>query len=76
MVSRFSNEQMLSYWNGHGFEEVILIDAKDFDDSGQDGAYVDSTRFSLRTPAGVHRAQCSTACSAPRQSPSTASSPP
>ncbi len=48
MVSRFSNEQMLSYWDGHGFEEVILIDAKDFDDSGQDSAYADSTRFSLQ----------------------------
>ncbi len=47
MVSRFSNEQMLSYWYGHGFEEVILIDAKEFDDSNQDGAYADSTRFSM-----------------------------
>lgn len=47
MVSRFSNEQMLHYWRGHGFEEVILIDAKEFDDSGQESAYADSTRFSF-----------------------------
>ena len=45
MVSLFDNEQMTAYWKGHGFEEVILIDAKDFDDSDQDGAYVDSSRL-------------------------------
>jgi phosphoketolase len=47
MVSLFDNAQMTAYWKGHGFEEVILIDAKDFDDSDQQGAYVDSSRFSL-----------------------------
>ncbi|MCA1805982.1 MAG: hypothetical protein LC646_11775 [Xanthomonadaceae bacterium] len=47
MVSLMSNEAMTAYWQVHGFEDVILVDAKDFDDSGQDGAYVDSTRFSL-----------------------------
>ena len=47
MVSRLSNEEMIAYWKGHGFEEVILVDAKAFDDSGQEGAYVDSTRFSF-----------------------------
>lgn len=47
MVSLHDNEQMLAYWKGHGFEEVILVDAKDFDDSEQTGAYVDSSRFSL-----------------------------
>ncbi len=47
MVSRLSNEEMVAYWKGHGFEEVILVDAKAFDDSGQEGAYVDSTRFSF-----------------------------
>lgn len=46
MVSRFSNEQMVAYWQGHGFEEVVLINAKDYDDAGQAGEYVDSTRFS------------------------------
>ena len=47
MVSLHSNEAMIAYWKGHGFEEVVLVDAKDFDDSGQEGAYVDSTRFSF-----------------------------
>jgi len=47
MVSLFDNAQMTAYWKGHGFKEVILVDAKDFDDSDQTGAYVDSSRFSL-----------------------------
>ncbi len=47
MVSTWSNEQMLGYWRAHGFDEVLLVDAKAFDDAGQDGPYVDSTRFSL-----------------------------
>lgn len=48
MVSLHNNEQMIAYWKGHGFEEVVLVDAKDFDDSGQAGAYVDSTHFSFK----------------------------
>jgi phosphoketolase len=47
MVSLHSNAQMLDYWRGHGFEQVILVDAKDFDDSGQQGGFVDSTHFSF-----------------------------
>lgn len=47
MVSCMSNEDMIAYWAGHGFDEVVLVDAKRFDDTGQDSAYVDSTRFSL-----------------------------
>jgi len=47
MVSIQSNEWMENYWRGNGFEEVILVDAKDFDDANQEGAYVDSTRFSF-----------------------------
>ncbi len=46
MVSLMSNDAMLAYWKAHGFADVILVDAKDFDDTDQDGAYVDSTRFS------------------------------
>lgn len=46
MASRLTNEEMIAYWAGHGFDEVVLVDAKPFDDSGQEGAYVDSTRFS------------------------------
>ncbi|MBI5461077.1 MAG: phosphoketolase [Gammaproteobacteria bacterium] len=46
MVSLLSNDAMIAYWKAHGFADVILVDAKDFDDANQDGAYVDSTRFS------------------------------
>lgn len=47
MVSRMTNEEMTNYWKGHGFKEVVLIDAKDYDDSGQEGDYIDSTHFSF-----------------------------
>jgi phosphoketolase len=47
MVSLQSNDRMTQYWQGNGFEEVILIDAKEFDDQNQPGAYIDSTVFSL-----------------------------
>jgi phosphoketolase len=45
MVSLMDNAQMTAYWEAHGFRNVVLIDAKDYDDAGQDGPYVDSTRF-------------------------------
>jgi phosphoketolase len=47
MVSLKTNEQMMAYWHGNGFEEVVLVDAKDFDDKNQPGDYVDSTAFSF-----------------------------
>ena len=47
MVSRMTNEEMIAYWKGHGFEEVVLVDAKDFDDSDQQSPYADSTYFSF-----------------------------
>ncbi|WP_448525713.1 phosphoketolase family protein [Parathermosynechococcus lividus] len=47
MVSLKSNREMMAYWHGNGFEEVVLVDAKDFDDANQPGAYVDSTLFSF-----------------------------
>ena len=47
MISTFTNAQMAEYWRGNGFEEVVLVDAKDFDDAQQPGPYVDSTQFSL-----------------------------
>ncbi|MEB3209867.1 MAG: phosphoketolase [Leptolyngbyaceae bacterium] len=46
MISLMTNEQMTAYWKGNGFDEVVLVDAKEFDDQGQPGAYVDSTQFS------------------------------
>ncbi|MEM1281771.1 MAG: phosphoketolase, partial [Cyanobacteria bacterium P01_H01_bin.152] len=48
MVSTQSNEAMIAYWRGNGFKDVILVDAKDYDDADQPGAYVDSTAFSLK----------------------------
>ncbi|MDZ8106971.1 MAG: phosphoketolase [Nostoc sp. DedQUE12a] len=47
MVSLKTNEQMQAYWQGNGFEEVVLVDAKDFDDQNQPGDYIDSTVFSF-----------------------------
>jgi phosphoketolase len=51
MISRHSNDAMADLWRAHGFEEIVVIDAKDFDDAGKEagetGAFVDSTRFSL-----------------------------
>jgi phosphoketolase len=47
MVSTFADEQMMDYWTGNSFEEVILVDAKDFDDQKQPGPFVDSTIFSF-----------------------------
>ncbi len=47
MVSLQSNQRMMAYWRGNGFEEVVLVDAKDFDDKDQPGDYVDSTAFSF-----------------------------
>jgi phosphoketolase len=48
MVSLQTNQGMVEFWKGNGFDEVILIDAKDYDDAGQVGEYVDSTAFSLK----------------------------
>ncbi|WP_017652567.1 transketolase [Fortiea contorta] len=47
MVSLKTNAQMTAYWEGNGFAEVILVDAKEFDDQNQPGDYVDSTAFSF-----------------------------
>jgi phosphoketolase len=47
MVSLKTNASMTAFWTGNGFAEVILVDAKDFDDQNQAGDYVDSTIFSF-----------------------------
>ncbi|MEJ2346097.1 MAG: phosphoketolase, partial [Gammaproteobacteria bacterium] len=56
MVSIKTNEEMIAYWKGHGFEEVVLVDAKEFDDADQEGDYVDSTRFSAEGRLAFTRA--------------------
>ena len=47
MVSTKTNKEMIAYWEGNGFKEIILVNAKDYDDSNQSGEYVDSTKFSF-----------------------------
>ncbi|MGK7875657.1 MAG: phosphoketolase [Xenococcaceae cyanobacterium] len=47
MVSTKPNEEMIEYWEGNGFQEIILVNAKDYDDANQTGDYVDSTEFSF-----------------------------
>ena len=47
MVSLKTNAEMIAYWQGNGFAEVVLVNAKDFDDQNQAGEYVDSTVFSF-----------------------------
>ena len=47
MVSTKTNEEMIAYWQGNGFAEVVLINAKDYDDRDQAGDFVDSTELSL-----------------------------
>lgn len=48
MVSTKTNDEMIAYWKGNGFAEVVLVNAKDFDDQNQPGDYVDSTAFSFQ----------------------------
>ncbi len=47
MVSTHDDPRMIAYWRAHGFDEVVLVDAKQFDDGEQAGAFVDSTRFEV-----------------------------
>lgn len=47
MVSTKSNDEMVAFWRGNGFTNVVLVDAKAYDDANQPEAYVDSTLFSL-----------------------------
>ena len=47
MCATWSNEQMIAYWQGHGFEKVVLVKAKDYDDTNQVGEYVDSSQFGI-----------------------------
>ncbi|MFO5491447.1 MAG: phosphoketolase, partial [Cuspidothrix sp.] len=48
MVSLKTNDEMIAYWKGNGFAEVVLVNAKDFDDQNLPGDYVDSTAFSFQ----------------------------
>ncbi len=48
MVSTLSSDRMIDYWRGNGFEQVVLVDAKEFDDQNQPGDFIDSTIFSFK----------------------------
>ena len=48
MVSLWSNEQMIAYWRAHGFDEVHLIDARDYADTPDAPIYADSTTFGFK----------------------------
>ncbi|PZV16294.1 MAG: transketolase [Leptolyngbya sp.] len=48
MVSTLSSDRMVAYWRGNGFDQVVLVDAKEFDDQDQPGDFVDSTVFSFK----------------------------
>lgn len=48
MVSTKTNEEMIAYWRGNGFKQVILVNAKDYDDADQPGDYADSSAFSFK----------------------------
>lgn len=52
MVSTDSDDAMAAYWRAHGFDEFVLVDAKTYDDAGQPGAFVDSTRGSMLARLG------------------------
>ncbi|MBM0741692.1 phosphoketolase [Phormidium sp. CLA17] len=48
MVSTMSSDRMMAYWRGNGFEQIVLVDAKEFDDQNQPGDFIDSTIFSFK----------------------------
>jgi phosphoketolase len=56
MVSLKSNQDMIAYWQGNGFAEVVLINAKDYDDQNQPGDYVDSTKFGFEQRLAFNQA--------------------
>lgn len=45
MVSLWDNTRMTDYWRAHGFDEVHLIDARDYADIPDTPVYADSTTF-------------------------------
>lgn len=45
MVSLWDNTRMTDYWRAHGFDDVYLIDAREFADTPDAPVYTDSTTF-------------------------------
>ncbi|OGU24216.1 MAG: transketolase, partial [Hydrogenophilales bacterium RIFOXYD1_FULL_62_11] len=47
MVSLWDNARMTAYWRAHGFDEVHMVDARNFADTPDAPVYADSTTFSF-----------------------------
>ena len=45
MVSLWDNTRMTDYWRAHGFDDIYLIDAREFADTPGAPVYADSTTF-------------------------------
>ena len=45
MVSLWDNTRMTDYWRAHGFDDVYLVDAREFADMSDAPVYTDSTTF-------------------------------
>ena len=45
MVSLWDNTRMTDYWRAHGFDDIYLIDAREFADTPDAPVYTDSTTF-------------------------------
>ena len=45
MVSLWDNGRMAAYWRAHGFDQIHLVDARDFSDTPDAPAYADATTF-------------------------------
>ncbi len=48
MVSLWDNERMVAYWHAHGFDEVYLVNARDYADTPDAPIYADSTSFGFK----------------------------
>jgi phosphoketolase len=48
MVSLWDNDRMAAYWRAHGFDEVHLIDARDYAGTADAPVYADSTTFGFK----------------------------
>ncbi|MDP2024760.1 phosphoketolase [Sulfuriferula sp.] len=48
MVSLWDNERMVAYWHAHGFDEVYLVNARDYADTPDAPVYADSTTFGFK----------------------------
>jgi len=48
MVSLWDNGRMAAFWRAHGFDDVHLVDARDFADTADAPTYADATTFGFK----------------------------